>query len=63
MALDDIAEKLKTRMGGFNHTAKFDFDEDGIPYPVCGVCGCMVREVNDEGICASCVAALDEAHA
>lgn len=30
MALNDIAEKLKTRMVGFNHTAKFDFDEDGI---------------------------------
>ena len=30
MSLDDIAEKMKTRMTGFNHTAKFDFDEDGI---------------------------------
>lgn len=30
MSLDDIAEKLKSRMAGFNHTAKFDFDDDGI---------------------------------
>ncbi len=30
MALEDIAEKLKTRMVGFNHTAKFDFDDEGI---------------------------------
>lgn len=30
MSLDDIAEKLKSRMAGFNHTAKFDFDDEGI---------------------------------
>lgn len=30
MTLDDIAEKLKSRMAGFNHTAKFDFDDEGI---------------------------------
>ncbi len=30
MALDDIAEKMKTKLAGFNHTIKFDFDEDGI---------------------------------
>lgn len=30
MPLDEIAEKLKSRMAGFNHTAKFDFDDEGI---------------------------------
>lgn len=30
MSLDDIAEKLTKRLAGFNHTLKFDFDEDGI---------------------------------
>ncbi|PZO82753.1 MAG: SCP-2 sterol transfer family protein [Micavibrio aeruginosavorus] len=30
MSLDDIAEKLERRLAGFNHTIKFDFDEDGI---------------------------------
>lgn len=30
MSLDDLAEKLGSRLAGFNHTAKFDFDEDGI---------------------------------
>ncbi len=30
MSLDDIAEKLERRLVGFNHTIKFDFDEDGI---------------------------------
>ncbi len=32
MSLEDIAEKMKTRMNGFNHTAKFDFDSDGIMF-------------------------------
>ena len=32
MSLEDIAEKMKTRMAGFNHTAKFDFDSDGIMF-------------------------------
>lgn len=30
MSLDDIAEKLKSRIGGFNHTVKLDFDDEGI---------------------------------
>lgn len=30
MSLDDVAEKLKTRLGGFNHTLKFDFGDDGV---------------------------------
>ena len=30
MSLDDIAEKLTTRLAGFNHTLKLDFEEDGI---------------------------------
>ena len=30
MSLDDVAEKLGKRLGAFNHTVKFDFDEDGI---------------------------------
>ena len=30
MSLDDLAEKMQTRLAGFNHTVKFDFDEDGI---------------------------------
>lgn len=30
MSLDDIAEKLTTRLVGFNHTLKLDFEEDGI---------------------------------
>lgn len=30
MTIDDIAEKLQSRLEGFNHTAKFDFEEDGI---------------------------------
>ena len=30
MSLDDVAEKLKTRLVGFNHTVKFDFDDEGI---------------------------------
>lgn len=29
MSLDDIAEKLQTRLAGFNHTMKLDFDGDG----------------------------------
>lgn len=30
MSLDEISKKLKSRLGGFNHTVKFDFDSDGI---------------------------------
>ena len=30
MSLDDIAEKLTSRLVGFNHTLKLDFEEDGI---------------------------------
>lgn len=30
MSLETLAEKLQTRLAGFGHTAKFDFDEDGI---------------------------------
>lgn len=30
MSLDDIAEKLTSRLAGFNHTLKLDFEEDGI---------------------------------
>ncbi|PZQ47245.1 MAG: SCP-2 sterol transfer family protein [Micavibrio aeruginosavorus] len=30
MALDDIKEKLQSRLVGFNHTLKFDFDDEGI---------------------------------
>ncbi len=30
MALDDLKEKLKSRLAGFNHTVKFDFEEDGM---------------------------------
>ena len=30
MDLDDIAQKLEARLGGFNHTLKLDFEEDGI---------------------------------
>jgi putative sterol carrier protein len=30
MSLDDLAEKMKPRLAGFNHTAKFDFGEDGV---------------------------------
>lgn len=30
MSLDDLAEKMKAKMAGFNHTAKFDFDGDGV---------------------------------
>ncbi len=29
MSLEDIAEKLTTRLNGFNHTMKVDFDGDG----------------------------------
>ena len=32
MDIEEIAEKLKTRMNGFNHTAKFDFDDDGFVF-------------------------------
>jgi len=32
MALDDLTEKLVSRLGGFGHTVKFDFDEDGIVF-------------------------------
>ena len=30
MSLDDIAEKLTTRLVGFNHTLKLDFEEEGV---------------------------------
>lgn len=30
MSLEDLNEKMKTRLSGFNHTAKFDFEEDGV---------------------------------
>lgn len=30
MSLDDIAEKLQTKLVGFNHTLKLDFEEDGV---------------------------------
>jgi len=30
MSLEDLNEKMKTRLAGFNHTAKFDFEEDGV---------------------------------
>lgn len=30
MSLDDIAEKLTSRLAGFNHTLKLDFEEDGV---------------------------------
>lgn len=30
MSIDDIAEKLTTRLAGFNHTLKLDFEEDGV---------------------------------
>ena len=30
MPLDDVKQKLQVRLAGFNHTAKFDFDGDGI---------------------------------
>ncbi len=32
MSLDDIAQKLQTRLGGFNHTMKLDFDGDGFVF-------------------------------
>jgi putative sterol carrier protein len=30
MTIDDIAEQIQSRLGGFNHTIKFDFEEDGL---------------------------------
>jgi putative sterol carrier protein len=30
MTIDDIAEKLQSRLAGFNHTLKLDFEEDGV---------------------------------
>ena len=30
MTIDDIAEKLTSRLVGFNHTLKLDFEEDGL---------------------------------
>ena len=32
MPLEDIAEKLTARLGGFNHTMKVDFDGDGFVF-------------------------------
>lgn len=30
MTIDDIAEKLTTRLVGFNHTLKLDFEDEGV---------------------------------
>ncbi len=30
MSIDDIAEKISSRITGFNHTLKLDFEEDGV---------------------------------
>lgn len=30
MSLDELSEKMITRLATFGHTVKFDFDEDGI---------------------------------
>lgn len=30
MGLQDLSEKLASRLGTFGHTVKFDFEEDGI---------------------------------
>ncbi len=32
MSLDNIAEQMQRRLTGFNHTAKFDFEEDGVVF-------------------------------
>lgn len=30
MSLDDLSEKLASKLGSFGHTVKFDFEEDGV---------------------------------
>ncbi len=30
MTIDDIAEKIQSRLVGFNHTLKLDFEEEGM---------------------------------
>lgn len=30
MNIDDIAQKLETRLAGFNHTLKLDFEDEGV---------------------------------
>lgn len=30
MTIEDLAEKLPSRLAGFNHTLKLDFEEDGL---------------------------------
>lgn len=30
MTIDDIAEQITKRLGGFNHTLKFDFEDEGV---------------------------------
>jgi len=32
MSLDSIRDKMSVKLTGFNHTVKFDFEEDGILY-------------------------------
>lgn len=32
MALEELSDKLVTRLGSFGHTVKFDFEEDGLLY-------------------------------
>lgn len=32
MALDSLKEALQSRLKGFNHTVKFDFEEEGIVF-------------------------------
>lgn len=32
MSLESIQEKMTTKLSGFNHTVKFDFEDDGILY-------------------------------
>lgn len=48
MSLDDVAEKLKTRIGGFNHTVKFDFDDEGVLYVDATQTPPVVTKTDDE---------------
>jgi putative sterol carrier protein len=32
MSLDSIRDKMSTKLAGFNHTVKFDFEEDGVVF-------------------------------
>lgn len=32
MSLDDIAQKLQSKLSGFNHTMKLDFNDDGFVF-------------------------------